>query len=249
MERDGDTGMRRSVGIHGPTFEPRPFNCRSTGPARRRLRPSARAAAVVPGPLRAEVDEVEAVDGLGLAPGPGPHRRLGVAAERPQHPLPGDAAGGPAAGDLEARAGGRDRGRARGSTSGRGPDRDRPRRRGAAQITYDASSWSSRTPRREVVLSRSATGIEASPTLNAFDDGSGALLATFARLRRHRQRASRHRRGRGDERGDGGGGRRRRRCRPVPRRRGPRAPRRCARRTARRTRGRARRRSAPAPGR
>src|SRR3954447_3866387 len=46
-------------------------------------------------------------------------------------------------------------------------------------IRYDASSWSSRTPRRDVVLRRSATGIDARPTLNAFDDGSGALLANF----------------------------------------------------------------------
>ena len=55
----------------------------------------------------------------------------------------------------------------------------RRRRPAAAWIRYDASSWSSRTPRRDVVLRRSAIGIDASPTLNAFDDGSGALLANF----------------------------------------------------------------------
>ena len=36
---------------------------------------------VVPGPLRAEVDEVEAVDGLRLASSPGPHGGFGVAPE------------------------------------------------------------------------------------------------------------------------------------------------------------------------
>jgi hypothetical protein len=30
-----------------------------------------------------------------------------------------------------------------------------------------------------VVLSRSATGIDAKPTLSAFDDGNGAFVATF----------------------------------------------------------------------
>ena len=72
-------------------------------------------------------------------------------------------------------------------------------------MTYDASSCSSRTPRRLVVLSRSAMGIVASPILTAFADGSGTLVATFDDLLATDSARARHRRGRGDERGEARG--------------------------------------------
>src|SRR5215210_1878893 len=54
-------------------------------------------------PLPPQGDQVEPVDRLRLASGPGAHRRLGVSAQGTQHPLAGDGAGGPPARDLQTR--------------------------------------------------------------------------------------------------------------------------------------------------
>ena len=78
----GNFGHGRCVGIHGPTFEPGAFNRRSIGVSvPRRSGRQLRRVLVVPGPLVAQLGEIEPVDGLRLTPGPGPHRRLGVAAQ------------------------------------------------------------------------------------------------------------------------------------------------------------------------
>ena len=86
--------------MHGPTFEPGPFNCPSIGPG------GAGTAQVHCAPSSTRSSRSMR---LGLAAGAGPHRRLGVAPEGPEHPLAGDAAGvrGPGGSRLGRRAGSR----------------------------------------------------------------------------------------------------------------------------------------------